>query len=697
MPRQSIRDQLLHPLNARQRDAVTHGEEPLLIVAGAGTGKTATIVHRVAWQILNGVPPQQIMLLTFTRRAAEEMIRRVNAILRRMSLSEEGSKLMTSGLMAGTFHAVAVRILRQYGPRIGLSPDFTVLDRSDAEDFLDVLRTELKLTEKTSRRFPKKGTCADIYSRMVNAQEPLEKVLEDHFPWCQGFADDLRNLFSLYQRRKQENANLDFDDLLLKWKEALADSLVASETTRRFTRVFVDEYQDTNVLQAEILYRLCPTGAGLTVVGDDAQSIYSFRAATVRNILDFPKHYPDTRIVVLEQNYRSTVPILRLANEVMAAASEKFTKNLWSSNDFGDKPLLIACENEQDQAEHLVHRILSLREEGIDLRCQAVLFRAGHHSVVLEAELTRRGIPYHKYGGLKFLETAHIKDLLSFLKLAENPRDVVAGMRVLRLLPGIGPAKARSLLAMLPARRNPFEAWQTTPPPAATRKLWPDFLKLMESLSDPRIPLVSQVALIREFYEPLLPELYDNPNPRARDLEQVELIASRYTDRRTMLTEITLDPPSSTQDLAADPLLDDDYLILSTIHSAKGLEWDAVYVLNATDGHIPSDMSTRSREEIEEERRLFYVALTRAKRHLTVCHPVRYYISRYLGDPQYGFAQLSRFLSETVRRHMEWRTSVGQPVSDDLTEAVTALTAEGSEPEDHADKRPARRKFGAWN
>lgn len=666
-------------------------------MAGAGTGKTATIVHRVAWQILNGVSPQRIMLLTFTRRAAEEMIRRVNAILRRMSLSAEGSALMTSGLMGGTFHAVAVRILRQYGPRIGLSPDFTVLDRSDAEDFLDVLRTELKLTEKTSRRFPNKGTCADIYSRMVNAQEPLEKVLEDRFPWCQGFADDLRNLFSLYQQRKQENANLDFDDLLLKWREALADPLVASETTRRFTRVFVDEYQDTNVLQAEILYRLCPTGAGLTVVGDDAQSIYSFRAATVRNILDFPKHYPDTRMVVLEQNYRSTVPILRLANEVMAAASEKFTKNLWSSNDFGDKPLLIACKDEQDQAEHLVGRILSLREEGIDLRCQAVLFRAGHHSLVLEAELTRRGIPYHKYGGLKFLETAHIKDLLSFLKLAENPRDVVAGMRVLRLLPGIGPAKARSLVAMLPAQPNPFEAWRTTPPPAATRKLWPDFVKLLESLSDPQIPLVAQVASIREFYEPLLPELYDNPSPRARDLEQVELIASRYKDRRTMLTEITLDPPSSTQDLAANPLLDDDYLILSTIHSAKGLEWDAVYVLNATDGHIPSDMSTRSPEEIEEERRLFYVALTRAKRHLTVCHPERYYISRYSGDPHNRVAQLSRFLSETVRSHMEWRTSVGQPVSDDLTEAVTALTAEGSEPEDHADERPARRKFGAWN
>ncbi|GAB4136262.1 ATP-dependent helicase [Thermopirellula anaerolimosa] len=676
---------------------MTHGEDPLLIVAGAGTGKTATIVHRVAWQILDGVPPHRIMLLTFTRRAAEEMIRRVSNLLRRMSLSEEGSTLITSGLMGGTFHAVAVRILRQYGPRIGLSPDFTVLDRSDAEDYLDVLRTELKLTEKTSRRFPKKGTCADIYSRIVNAQEPLEKVLEERFPWCRGFEDDLRELFSLYQQRKLENANLDFDDLLLKWREVSADSLVASELARRFSRVFVDEYQDTNVLQAEILYRLCPTGAGLTVVGDDAQSIYSFRAATVRNILDFSKHYPATRLVVLEQNYRSTVPILRLANEVMAAAAEKFTKNLWSSNEFGDKPLLVACDDEQDQAEHIVRRILTLREEGIDLRCQAVLFRAGHHSVVLEAELTRRGIPYHKYGGLKFLETAHIKDLLSFLKLAENPRDIVAGTRVLRLLPGIGPAKARSLLGMLPLRPNPFEAWRATQPPAAARKLWPDFVNLMETLCDSQVPLVSQVAAIREFYEPLLPELYDNPNPRARDLEQVELIASRFADRRTMLTEITLDPPSSTQDLAADPHLDDDYLILSTIHSAKGLEWDAVYVLNATDGHIPSDMSTRSLEEIEEERRLFYVALTRAKRHLVVCHPTRYYISRYSGDPHYGFAQLSRFLSQDVRRHVQWQTSGDHPVSDELAEAVTVLQIEGREPEGDANRNPLSRLFKSWD
>lgn len=693
MPRQSIRDQLLKPLNAQQRDAVTHGEQPLLIVAGAGTGKTATIVHRVAWQILDGVPPHRIMLLTFTRRAAEEMIRRVNAVLRRMALSEEGSMLMTSGLVGGTFHAVAVRILRQYGSRIGLSPDFTVLDRSDAEDYLDVLRAELKLTEKTSRRFPKKGACADIYSRIINAQEPLEKVLEERFPWCRGFEEDLRELFSLYQRRKLENANLDFDDLLLKWREALADPFVASETARRFHRVFVDEYQDTNVLQAEILYRLCPTGAGLTVVGDDAQSIYSFRAATVRNILDFPKRYPDTRLVVLEQNYRSTVPILRLANEVMAAAAEKFTKNLWSCIEFGDQPLLVACDDEQDQAEYIVRRILSLREEGIDLRCQAVLCRAGHHSLLLEAELTRRGIPYHKYGGLKFLETAHIKDLLAFLKLAENPRDIVAGTRVLRLLPGVGPAKARSLLGLLPTRPNPFDVWRATRPPAAAQKLWPDFVKLMEALCDSRFSLVSQVGSIREFYEPLLPELYDNPLPRARDLEQVELIASRYADRRTMLTEITLDPPSSTQDLAADPLPDDDYLILSTIHSAKGLEWDAVYVLNATDGHIPSDMSTGSQEEIEEERRLFYVALTRAKRYLTVCHPTRYYISRYSGDAHYGFAQLSRFVSESVREHVQWQTSADQPVSDDLADAVTFLQVESREPEDGMDERPFDRPF----
>ncbi len=469
---------------------------------------------------------------------------------------------------------------------------------------------------------------------------------------------------------------MDFDDLLLKWRDVLADPTVTSEMTRRFARVFVDEYQDTNVLQAEILYRLCPTGSGLTVVGDDAQSIYSFRAATVRNILDFPRHYPATRMVVLEQNYRSTVPTLGVANEVMATAVERFTKNLWSRNKHGDRPLLIACEDEQDQAEQVVRRVLHFREEGIELRNQAVLFRAGHHSLVLEAELTHRGIPYHKYGGLKFLETAHIKDLLAFLKLAENPRDIVAGTRVLRLLPGVGPAKSRSLLELLPAGQNPFLVWQQARPPAAAQELWPTFVDLMGKLCDPKTPLVSQVAASRAFYEPLLPELYDNPHPRARDLEQLELIASRYADRRAMLTEITLDPPSFTQDLSGDALLDDDYVILSTMHSAKGLEWDAVYVLNATDGHIPSDMSTASRDQIEEERRLFYVALTRAKRYLTVCHPTCYYISRYSGDSHYGLPQLSRFLDDQVRKHMRWKTSSDHRVPSALAEAVTLLQSE---------------------
>jgi len=385
-------------------------------------------------------------------------------------------------------------------------------------------------------------------------------------------------------------------------------------------------------------------------VGDDAQSLYSFRDATVRNILDFPKHYPNAAVVALEQNYRSTQPILDATNEVIGLAKERFTKNLWSGRNEGDLPRLVTCEDESDQADFLVVKILEHREAGIDLRRQAVLFRASHHSILLEAELARRNIPFHKYGGLKFIETAHIKDLLAFLRLAENPRDVVAGARLLALLPGIGPQKARQLMAMLAESPGGFGVWHEWNPPAATREVWPKFVALINGLAATKEDLPRQVHRVRTFYTPLLEQCYDNPQPRARDLEQVEQIASRYRDRQTMLADITLDPPASTQDLAGPPLLDDDYLVLSTIHSAKGLEWDCVYVIHASDGNIPSDMATGSPEEIDEERRLFYVALTRAKRWLYVCCPLRYYHSRgYFGD-SYGYAQLTRFLPTRVVR-----------------------------------------------
>jgi len=642
----SIQDVILGPLNSQQREAVQHGQQPLLIVAGAGTGKTATIVHRVAWLVAHGVSPHSIMLLTFTRRAAEEMIRRVSSLLSRLGLSQESTH--TSHIWGGTFHAIGLRFLRQLGHYIGLPPNFTVLDRSDAEDLMNVVRSELKL-EKTDRRFPKKGTCVDIYSRMVNTGESLETVLESTFPWCCHWHSELAELFEVYCQRKAEYATLDYDDLLMQWLKLLSHSQIAEHIRKRISFVLVDEYQDTNPIQAQILYALSPSGQGVTVVGDDAQSIYSFRGATVKNILDFPKHYPSARIVTLEQNYRSTMPILRAANAVMASAKERFTKNLWSEQRAGCLPRLVTCDDEYEQADLIIREVLAHHELGTDLRRQAVLFRASHHSLPLEAELTRREIPYRKYGGLKFLEAAHIKDLLAFLRLAENPRDVVAGVRVLCLLPGIGPAKAQKLLEQVASSPQPsFDPWKEINPSRDSADIWPSFVSVMEDVASRNLPVAAQIHRVRIFYEPMLPVLYDNPIPRAKDLEQLEQIASRYKDRQTFLAQIAIDPPNSTQDFAGKPDLNDDFLILSTIHSAKGLEWDVVYIINATDGHIPSDMATGSEAEIEEERRLFYVAMTRARRVLYVYTPVRYYVSPSFADSRYGMGLPSRFLTPEV-------------------------------------------------
>ncbi|MHC4180067.1 MAG: ATP-dependent helicase [Planctomycetota bacterium] len=673
MGKKSAIDDVLSRLNPQQREAAMHGQGPLLIVAGAGTGKTAALVHRVAWLIAEGVDPGRILLLTFTRRAAAEMLRRADSILRQLARAQRAADqtpsrsrsemppakskpLRSARVWGGTFHAIATRLLRRHGKAIGLTAGFSIHDRTDSEDLLNVVRTELGLA-KTDKRFPKKGTCMAIYSRCVNARDKLEPVLKNRFPWCQDWGDELKRLFDGYVDRKESASVLDYDDLLLYWHALLADPKAGDVVRKQFDCVLVDEYQDTNRLQSEILYRLSPDGKGLTVVGDDAQSIYSFRAATVRNIFDFPKHYRGTTTVTLEQNYRSTEPILAGANQVIGLAPERYTKNLWSQRTDGERPQLVSCEDEDDQAEYVIRRVLEHREAGIDLRRQAVLFRASHHSMTLEAELTRRKIPFYKYGGLKFVETAHVKDLMAFLRLAENPRDVVAGTRLLPLLPGIGPGKARQLMQGLLEAGGDFAVWTKWKPPAGAATLWPKLLNLLRGLVKPSDDLPAQVHRVRKFYSPLLETKYDRPQPRLRDLEQLEQVASRYRSRRTMLVEIALDPPSSTQDLAGPPYLDDDYLVLSTIHSAKGLEWDSVYVIHAADGNIPSDMATGSPEEIEEERRLFYVALTRAKNWLYVCCPLRYYRSWSRVSDAHSYAQRTRFLPDPVVEFFDQRVT----------------------------------------
>ncbi len=668
-------------LNEQQRAAARHGLGPLLIVAGAGTGKTTTLAHRVAHLIATDVDPGRILLLTFTRRAAAEMLRRVEAILRQMQQLQcehrgKPMRLTSRKIWGGTFHAIATRLLRQHGKLIGLEQEFTILDRGDSEDLMHVVRAELELA-KTGKRFPLKGTCLAIYSRCVNSQMRLERVLERAFPWCAEHADPLKELFKAYVDRKERQISLDYDDLLLFWNSLAAEPSCAQVLREKFDYVLVDEYQDTNVLQSQTLKHLCPDGQGLNVVGDDAQSIYSFRSATVRNILDFPKQFPGTTIVKLEENYRSTQPILDATNHVIAHAAERHTKNLWSSRSAGPRPSIVSCIDEDEQTDFVIDTILAHRESGTQLQQQAVLFRASHHSLALEIELARRNIPFHKYGGLNFIETAHVKDLMAFLRLAENPRDVVSAMRVLVLLPGIGQIKARQLANMLAEANWSFKAWDDYTPPSAAASDWPAFVTLMKVLasrSSKNRQVTADVHQVRKFYAPLLEQKYDHAQSRLRDLEQLEVVASRFSDRTSFLTEITLDPPSSTQELSDDTHLDEDFLILSTIHSAKGLEWDSVFVLHAADGNIPSDMAVKTNEEIEEERRLLYVALTRAKNRLFVCHPHRYYFhGRYRGDA-HSFSQLTRFLPEDVQQHFDRIIAGGEIETDDADDAVSDVT-----------------------
>ena len=679
---------VLGELNPPQRQAACHDNSPLLIIAGAGTGKTTTLAHRVAWLIHQGTDPSRILLLTFTRRASAEMLRRVEAILRQLQENRSGTAAGAAAgstkVWGGTFHSIAVRLLRRFGRLIDLPTEFSILDRSDSEDLMASLRHELGLGE-SGRRFPKKGTCVAIYSRVVNTQTSLKHVLETAFPWCAEDLDPLGELFAAYVDRKEIQHSLDFDDLLVFWDALLDDPSAGTAVRKLFDCVLVDEYQDTNRLQARLLGGLCPQGVGLTAVGDDAQSIYSFRAATIRNILDFPKDYPDTTIVPLEQNYRSTQPILEATNRVIAVSRQRHTKTLWSDRTSAERPVLVDCIDEDQQSEFVVDQVLARREEGIALQDQAVLFRASHHSLALEVELAQRNVPFHKYGGLRFLETAHIKDLLSFLKLVDNPRDGVAAARLLLLLPGVGPVRAGRLVETLLESGGNISAWDNVAPPAAAKEIWPKLLRLLKTLAhhDPQKQdgpdphnVSAQLYLVRKFYSPILESRYDHAAARVRDLEQLEQLATRYNDRTRFLAEITLDPPASTQDFAADPLLDDDFLVLSTIHSAKGLEWDSVFVIHVADGNIPSDMATGDEEEIEEERRLLYVAMTRAKNRLFVCYPQRYYFRGRRRSDAHGFSQRSRFLTDDVLECCDRRPArTLDPQDIDADDASADVTA----------------------
>jgi DNA helicase-2/ATP-dependent DNA helicase PcrA len=634
----------LDQLNADQRLAATHAGGPLLILAGAGTGKTTTLCARVAWLLSEGTPAERILLLSFTRRAARELVERARTLAER-SAPDAGR------IVGGTFHSIAHHVVRVHAGSLGLGPGFGILDAGDAADVLDYVREEHGHA-RSRRRFPRAQTMLEIYSRTVNAQRTLQAVLAESYPWCEEHREALAEVFCAYGGRKRALGVLDLDDLLLYWRALSSDEVIGPQLAGAFDHVLVDEYQDVNGLQADIVANLHGRGGGLTVVGDDFQAIYGFRAASADHILEFPKRFPDAHAVTLERNYRSTAPILAVANAVSEQDRRGFRKTLRTEHDGGSQPELVFARDESEQATEVCERVLAAREEGMDLRRQVVLFRASHDSDLLEVDLTRRGIPFVKYGGLRYLEAAHVKDLIALLRLADNPADEVSWFRVLQLLEGVGPTRARRIVDAL---RSPDGG---APEPAR----FPDAVAhipegsrarasvLIETLANGRDdPAGIRVERLSSALAPLVRLHYLDGGVRVADLDQLVAAARGARDLRHFVAELVLDPPASSADWARPPHLDEDFLVLSTVHSAKGLEWEAVHVIAAYDGNFPADMNASSEESIAEERRLFYVALTRARRRLHVYVPVRYYHRPRGSDDAHGYGKPSRFLSERVQ------------------------------------------------
>ena len=676
-------------LNPPQRAAVEHGfggdaagvGAPLLVIAGAGSGKTNTLAHRVARLIQGGADPQRILLLTFSRRAAADLGHRAGAVLAQV-MQLRGSAPPTSLPWAGTFHAIGARLLRRYAASVGLDEAFTIGDRGDAEDLMGMVRHDIGLSSG-ERRFPLKSTCLAIYSRVVNSGVPLAEVLQSTFPWCKEWESELKRLFGAYVDAKHEQNVLDYDDLLLFWADMAAEPLLGAALGALFDHVLVDEYQDTNRLQAAILTGMKPDGAGVMVVGDDAQSIYSFRGATVRNILDFPRQFSQpAALITLDRNYRSTQPILDASNAVIGAALERHAKTLWTDKVSTSLPQLVLIPDEAEQARWVCRRVLECREGGMRLKDQAVLFRAASHSAPLELELMRRNIPFVKFGGLKFLEASHIKDVLAVLRFAQNPSGRMAGFRVAQLIPGIGPATAAKLLDAVGSAADPAAALAAFAVPPRCQGDWLPFVDLYGQLRTAGLRWPADIELVQQWYGPHLERMHDDASVRAADIAQLAQLASGYANREEFLAEITLDPPEATSDRAGPPHLDDDYLILSTIHSAKGQEWKSVHVLNVVDGCIPSDMATGHTDDIEEERRLLYVAMTRAKEHLHLIVPNRFFVKQQaqMGD-RHVYAARSRFLAPAMLKHFEecvWVDADTRHARTPMPDSVRLLVRERS-------------------
>jgi DNA helicase II / ATP-dependent DNA helicase PcrA len=637
-------------LNVEQRAAATHPGGPLLVLAGAGTGKTTTLAARVAWLIDEGAAPERVLLLTFTRRAAREMLARARSYLARSPNGRHAGRVV-----GGTFHSVAHRYVRRHAAALGLPSGFGVLDAGDAADLLDLVRQDAGLGQ-TGKRFPRKSTLLDIYSRTVNAQRPLRELLAEAFPWCERHADELGRLFVEYGARKRSLGVLDLDDLLLHWRALARDETIGAEMGRAIDHLLIDEYQDVNGLQVDLVRALRAERREVTVVGDDLQAIYGFRAASARHIVDFPDHFPGTTIVTLERNYRATQPLLDVANAVAEQAQLAYPRRLRAeqARAGGSPAELVFCLDEAAQAGEVCDRVLDARERGAALREQAVLMRASHDSDLLELELARRDIPYVKYGGLRYLEAAHVKDFLALLRLADNPADRLSWFRWLQLLDGVGPAIARRVLEALEPDSggllDVLARWpgaQEALPPEA-REPGAAVIAALGAAAGERAAGV-RAETLRDALAPIVEAHYPDGPVRLQDLDALVAAAGQASDLGRFVAELVLDPPGSSSDLARDGSLDEDWLVLSTVHSAKGLEWRSVHLLALYDGNFPSDLSAGDREAIDEERRLLYVALTRAQRDLHLYFPVRYYHRPRGSDDGHGYGKVSRFLTEQVQ------------------------------------------------
>jgi DNA helicase-2/ATP-dependent DNA helicase PcrA len=645
---------VLDELNDEQRRAATHPDGPLLVLAGAGTGKTGTLVARAAWLRAQGTEASRILLLTFTRRAADDMLARV---VSRAAAGPGGGlgtpRTADERICGGTFHAIAHRIIRAHAESFSLPPEFSVIDPADVADVLDVLRADHGLVG-TERRAPRAAVCADIYTRCVNTQTTIADVVAASFPWCRDFTGQLAGLFRAYVAHKRSHALVDFDDLLLLWRAALADPAAGAALRGLFDAVLVDEYQDVNAVQAEIVRLLRPDGRGLTCVGDDAQAIYAFRGADPGHLRALAGAYPGLNVIRLVRNYRSRDSVLRLANAVRPQ-SEGLELELTGLRGAGPAPQLVRCHDEATQAREIAARVLDAHESGRQLRDQAVLVRAAHHSDVLEVELSARGIPFVKYGGLRFTEAAHVKDFLAAARVVANPADDIGWFRVLRLHEGIGPAHARRIVdALRLADPSPLERWPAAAdavPPRAREAVSATVAGLIGAAALDRTA-DRAVAILAALVDPLRAR-YPDAGPRIADLERLADAAASRPSLHEALVELALDPPVSGSDLAGPPRLDDDYLVISTIHSAKGLEWPVVHLPHLVDGAVPSDMALSSRDGLAEERRLFYVAVTRARDELYLYAPLRLHHRRNGRDDRHSYAQVSRFLDARAQAKCE--------------------------------------------